>query len=82
MTYKDSAVSYPANAMIATFVLNVLESHGVLRRTNLTETIRKLSDMIPDRLVGDQRVASLSALRMLLDDLDSRQDFSFGWPWD
>ena len=70
MAERDSATSYPANAMIATFVLNVLESRGVLRRTNLTQTIRKLSDTGPDRLIADQRVASLCALRAWLDDPD------------
>lgn len=82
MAERDNAVLFPVNAMIATFVLNALESRGVLRRTNLTQTIRKLSDTVPERLIGDQRVASLCALRALLDDPDSRRDFPFGWPWD
>ena len=82
MAQRGNAVLYPANAMIATFVLNALKSRGVLRRTNITQTICNLSDTVPERLIGDQRVASLCALRALLEDPASRRDFSFGWPWD
>ncbi len=68
MAYRERGEGFPANAMIASYVLNVLEQRGVLRRTGLVETIRNISDKIPQHLIGDQRVASLSALRALLDD--------------
>ena len=68
MMYHDKGEGFPANAMIASFVLDVLERRGVLRHGSLVDTIRNMSDRIPQHLVGDQRVASLEALRALLDD--------------
>ena len=68
MAYENRGEGFPANAMIASFVLDVLERRGVLRRSGLVETIRNISDRIPPHLVGDQRVASLAALRALVDD--------------
>ena len=68
MMVHDKGEGFPANAMIASFVLDVLEQRGVLRRSGLVETIRNMSDRIPQHLIGDQRVASLEALRALLDD--------------
>lgn len=68
MAYEDRGEGFPANAMVASFVLDVLERRGVLRHSGLVETIRNISDRIPQHLIGDQRVASLAALRALLDD--------------
>jgi hypothetical protein len=68
MAYQNRGEGFPANAMIASFVLDVLEQRGVLHRSGFVETIRNISDRIPPHLVGDQRVASLTALRALLDD--------------
>ena len=68
MAYRERGEGFPANAMIASYVLDVLEQRGVLRRAGLVERIRNISDKIPQHLVGDQRVAALSALRALLDD--------------
>ncbi len=68
MEARKRCEGFPANAMVAYFVFDVLEQRGVLRRTGLAETIRNISDKIPQHLIGDQRVASLSALRALLDD--------------
>jgi len=73
MAHGKGGEGFPANAMIASFVFDVLEQRGVLRRTGLAETIRNISDKIPQHLIGDQRVASLSALRSLLDDPDENR---------
>ncbi len=66
--FHDKGEGFPANAMVASFVLDVLERRGVLRHSGLVETIRNISDRVPQHLIGDQRVASLEALRALLDD--------------
>ena len=73
MAYENRGEGFPANAMIASFVLDVLERRGVLRRSGFVETIRNISDRIPLHLVGDQRVASLAALRALLDDPEAHR---------
>jgi hypothetical protein len=67
MAHGDGGEGFPANAMIASDVLDVLRQRGVLRRTGLAETIRNISHNVQQHLIGEQRVASLSALRSLLD---------------
>lgn len=73
MAQEDGGEGFPANAMVASFVFDVLERCGVLRRSQIAETIRNISDGVPPHLVGEQRVASLSALRSLLDDPDAHR---------
>jgi hypothetical protein len=67
MIRGDKGDGFPANALIAGFVFDVLRRRGVLHRSGIAQRIRDVSDAIPERLDGDQRVASLSALRHLLD---------------
>jgi len=73
MARRDNGGGFPANAMIASFVFDILRHHGVLRRSGLAERIRSVSDGVPSHLVGEQRVASLAALRSLLDDPEGRR---------
>jgi hypothetical protein len=68
MTIRDKGEGFPANAIIASFVFDILEKHGVLRRSRFAENIRTMSERVPPHLEGEQRVASLAALRYLLDD--------------
>jgi exopolyphosphatase/pppGpp-phosphohydrolase len=68
MTIRDRGEGFPANAIIASFVFDILEQHGVFRRSGLAERIRAVSDRMPSHLRGEQRVASLAALRYLVDD--------------
>jgi hypothetical protein len=77
--HNDRGDGYPANALIASFVFDVLERRGILKRTGLAATIRRISDGVPQHLVGDQRVASLAALRSLLDDPDARRVSFHDW---
>jgi len=67
MANSDKGDGFPANALVAGFVFDVLRRRGVLHRSGIAQRIRDVSDAIPDRLEGDQRVASLAALRHLLD---------------
>ncbi|MGY9105801.1 MAG: hypothetical protein ACKVG0_04595 [Alphaproteobacteria bacterium] len=67
MAHGDGGEGFPKNAMIASYLLDVLRQRGVLRRTGLAETILNISDNVPQHLIGEQRIASLSALRSLLD---------------
>jgi len=68
MDSRSRCEGFPANAMIASFVFDVLQERGVLRRSNIAEAIRDVSDKVPPHLIGEQRIASLSALRSLMDD--------------
>ena len=43
MAHGDGGEGFPANAMIASDVLDVLRQRGVLRRTGLAETIRNIA---------------------------------------
>lgn len=68
MALRDKGEGYPVNAMIASFVFEILREHGVLRRSNVVENLRSMSDRVPPHLVGEQRVASFAALRHIMDD--------------
>jgi hypothetical protein len=68
MRFRDKGEGYPANALIAAFVFDILKEHGVLRRSNFVENLRAASERIPHHLVGEQRVASLTALKAIVDD--------------
>lgn len=57
----------------------MLQSRGALRRAHVAEAIRRASDQIPRRLIGDPRVATLCALRAMLDDPQARRDLPPWW---
>ena len=77
MADRDSIFRHPANAVIAAWVLDILKSHGVLRRADVAATIRSVSEAVPAHWQGDNRAASLLAMQVLLDDPDSRRDLPF-----
>ncbi len=79
MTDKDPAGEYPGHALAAAFVFRMLESRGAFRRPHVAEAIRKASDHIPRRLIDDPRVATLSALRTMLDHPEARRDLRSWW---
>jgi len=68
MDSRNRCEGFPGNSMIASFVFDVLEQRGVLRRNKIAEAIRDVWDKVPPHLIGEERIASLSALRSLMDD--------------
>ena len=78
MADRTRTANYPGNALVAAFVFRILDSRGALRRAHVADAIRRASDQIPRRLIGDPRVATLCALRALLDDPQARRDVP---PW-
>ena len=77
MAARSSIGKYPANALIAAYVLDALAAGGVLRRTDIAGALERMAERVPPHWLADQRMASLTALRTLLEDPGARSELPF-----
>lgn len=70
---------HTGTAMLAAFILHVLEENGLVSSGEAAKAIREAANQIPDEYAGEPRFAGLVALRVLLDDPQMKHTTPFDW---